>query len=277
MSTHRAPQIDNTVYDRLADTWWDARGLLNLLQSAINPWRVPYFQRILAQRRITPQSTRALDVGCGGGLLAEVFAALGFTVTGIDQSDASLAVARAHAALSGLRIGYQRGDAAALPFADATFEVVYCCDALEHLPDWDAALGEIARVLTPGGVFLYDTINRTRFSRIVTIHLLQDWPATRFFPPNLHVWRMFITPAELQAALERHGLHPQDARGIQLSARPRQLLQALRMLRAIRQYRAGALTSGALGQRIRLQEGSFMAANYMGYAVKEPSERAARP
>lgn len=267
MPARPSPQIDNTVYDQLADTWWDERGLLNLLKSALNPWRIPYFQRILAQRGIAPQGKRALDVGCGGGLLAEEFAAMGCAVTGIDPSEASLAVARAHAAQAGLRIHYQRGYAGALPFADATFEIAWCCDVLEHLPDWGAALGEIARVLKPGGIFFYDTINRTLVSRMVVINMLQVWPATRIFPPNLHAWRMFITPKELRAALEQHGLQPRDVRGVRPNLHP---IQALQLLRALRQYQAGTLSSRALGERLHLQEGAIMAANYMGYAVRAP-------
>lgn len=267
MSARPSPQIDNAIYDQLADTWWDEHGLLNLLKSSINPWRVPYFQRILAQRRITPQGKRALDVGCGGGLLAEEFAALGFAVTGIDPSDVSLSVARTHAAMTGLKIDYRHGDGAALPFENETFEVAYCCDVLEHLPDWDTALGELARVLKPEGVFFYDTINRTIFSKIVAIKLLQEWPPTRFFPPNLHVWQMFITPAELRASLERHGLHPQGVRGTRLP------VHLVRLLRAIRQYKAGKISSGEFGERIRLQEGPNLAGNYMGYAVKEQRSR----
>lgn len=266
MPARHSPQIDNAVYDQLANTWWDERGLLHLLKSSLSPWRVPYFRRILAQRGITPQGQHALDVGCGGGLLAEEIAAMGFAVTGVDPSEASLAAARAHAALAGLRIDYQRGHAGALPFADATFDIAWCCDVLEHVPDWGDALGEIARVLKPGGVFFYDTINRTFVSRIVVIDILQAWPATRIFPANLHVWRMFITPAELRAGMERHGLRPRDARGTWLSPNP---LQAFQTLHALHQYQAGRISSRALGERLHLREGPIMAANYMGYAVKE--------
>lgn len=255
-------QIDNQVYDRLADTWWDENGLLHILKSFINPWRVPYFQRILTQRQVNPHGKRALDLGCGGGLLAEEFAAMGFDVTGIDPSGESLAIAQAHAAKNGLRIDYQRGYGDALPFANETFEVAYCCDVLEHLPDWDSAIGELGRVLKPNGIFLFDTINRTVFSKVVAINLLQEWPYTRVLPPNMHVWRMFITPSELRASLERHGLHLQDMRGTSFSAHP------IRMLHAIRQYKAGSISGDELGKRIGLREGSNLAGSYMGYAVK---------
>src|SRR5438105_15848127 len=89
--------IDNDIYDRLADTWWRENGFLNLLQTTLNPWRVPYFKRALAALKIDPHGSRALDVGCGGGLLTEEVAAMGFSVTGIDPSRRSLEIARAHA------------------------------------------------------------------------------------------------------------------------------------------------------------------------------------
>ncbi|MDQ6885244.1 MAG: DinB family protein, partial [Candidatus Dormibacteraeota bacterium] len=100
---------DNDLYDQLADSWWDEGGVLNILKASINPWRVPYFQRILTRLHLEPEGKRALDVGCGGGLLAEEFATLGFAVTGVDPSEKSLAVARVHAAQQGLEIDYQLG------------------------------------------------------------------------------------------------------------------------------------------------------------------------
>jgi 2-polyprenyl-6-hydroxyphenyl methylase / 3-demethylubiquinone-9 3-methyltransferase len=254
-------QIDNNVYNRLADTWWDENGLLNILKAMVNPWRVPYFQRILTELQIDPSGKRALDVGCGGGLLAEEFAAMGFAVTGIDPSEASLAAARAHAAASGMRIDYRPGSGDELPFENETFDVVYCCDVLEHIPNWDAVIGEISRVLKQNGIFFYDTVNRTTFSKIVVIKMAQEWNFTRFFPPNVHVWEMFIKPEELIASLERHGLRNQDARGTKLG-------NPVRMISAMRQYRTGKISGSEFGRRLGFREGSNMAGSYMGYALK---------
>jgi 2-polyprenyl-6-hydroxyphenyl methylase/3-demethylubiquinone-9 3-methyltransferase len=261
MSSPTIPQIDNDVYNRLADTWWDENGLLNILKATVNPWRVPYFQRILTRLQIDPKGKRALDVGCGGGLLAEEFATMGFAVTGIDPSETSLAVARAHAAQNGLHIDYRLGYGDELPFENETFEVVYCCDVLEHIPNWDAVIGEIARVLKQNGIFFYDTINRTIFSKIVVIKIAQEWNLTRFFPPNLHVWEMFIKPEELSASLGRHGLHDQDLRGTKLG-------NPVGMLSAVRQYKTGKISGIEFGRRIGFREGPNMAGSYMGYALK---------
>jgi 2-polyprenyl-6-hydroxyphenyl methylase / 3-demethylubiquinone-9 3-methyltransferase len=209
----------------------------------------PNFQRILAELHIDPHGQRALDVGCGGGLLAEEFARLGFAVTGIDPSDKSIAVARVHAAQSGLQIEYRHGYGDALPFEDETFDVAYCCDVLEHIPNWGAVIGEFARVLKPSGLFFYDTISRTLFSKIVVIKLVQEWGFTRFFPPNAHVWEMFITPAELKAALERHELLHRDVRGTQHG-------NPVRMVHAMRQYKRGKISGSELGRRDRVPRGS---------------------
>lgn len=96
---------------------------------------------------------QAIDIGCGGGLLSEPFAAMGCEVTGIDQSLPTLEAASRHAQASGLSIDYRQGDAGALPFADHSFDVVCCSDVLEHVDSPAAVIGEIARVLKPGGVF----------------------------------------------------------------------------------------------------------------------------
>ena len=169
MTTPTTPDIDNNVYNRLADTWWDEKGFLNILKAARNPWNVPYFQRILTQLWIDPKGKRALDVGCGGGLLAEEFARMGYPVTGIDPSDKSLEVARAHATHNGLHIDYRLRYGHELAFENETFEVVYCCDVFEHIQNWDAVIGEIERVLKPNGVFLYDIVNRTTLARFLDV------------------------------------------------------------------------------------------------------------
>jgi 2-polyprenyl-6-hydroxyphenyl methylase/3-demethylubiquinone-9 3-methyltransferase len=254
--------IDNDLYNRLADTWWDEKGSLHLLKALLNPWRVPYFQRLLRQGKIDSQSTRTLDVGCGGGLLAEEFAVMGFPVTGIDPSDKSLAAARVHAAQRGLPIDYCLGSGASLPFEEESFELAYCCDVLEHIPNWDAVIGEIARVLKRGGVLFYDTINRTLYSKLVVIKLAQEWAYTRFLPPRLHVWEMFITPDELMLSLNRHGLQNKELVGTKANGNP------LKLFLALRRYKEGKLSGAEFGKWAGFKEGTNLSGSYMGYAVK---------
>jgi 2-polyprenyl-6-hydroxyphenyl methylase / 3-demethylubiquinone-9 3-methyltransferase len=259
----QAMPVDNTLYNTPGDIWWDETAGLSMLRTALNPARFGYFRMVLTERlHITPQGKAALDVGCGGGLLAEEFARLGCHVTGIDPSGPSLQTARAHAAASGLSIDYRAGVGEALPFLDQSFEIVYCCDVLEHVIDLDRVMAEIARMLTPGGVFFYDTINRTFLSKLFAIKLAQEWPATRFAPPHLHDWEQFIKPTELQALMSRHGLEPQEVVGLSLGARP------IAGLRAIRQYKRGVITAGDLGRQLRAHVSRNLSGSYAGYAIK---------
>jgi 2-polyprenyl-6-hydroxyphenyl methylase/3-demethylubiquinone-9 3-methyltransferase len=255
-------QIDNDLYDRLADTWWREDGFLNLLQTTLNPWRLPYFKRILGQLQIDPNGSRALDVGCGGGLLTEEIAALGFCVTGIDPSLRSLEIARAHAAQKSLRIEYRVGYGHDLPFESESFDVVFCCDVLEHVKDWDAVIRDMARVLRSGGVLMYDTINRTFASKLRSILIAQEWKWTRYAPPDTHVWEMFITPDEIAESFERNGLVQKDITGTAAKGNP---FQALRL---VRQYSRGKISSVEFGRGIDMAEGPVLSGSYMGYALK---------
>jgi 2-polyprenyl-6-hydroxyphenyl methylase/3-demethylubiquinone-9 3-methyltransferase len=203
-----------------------------------------------------------LDVGCGGGLLAEEFARLGCAVTGVDPSQESLAAAREHAATQGLAIGYQRGSGEALPFVADSFDVVYCCDVLEHVNDLRQVIAETARVLKPGGVYLYDTINRTPQSRLLVIKLLQEWRWTALMPPRLHDWNMFIRPAELGRLLEQHGLLPGGLTGLKPRAHP------LRLVQALRQRKRGRLSYAEAVERMDLGESADTSVSYIGYARK---------
>ena len=118
------------------------------------PFRLDYLNIVLPKLGIKPEGLRALDVGCGGGYLSEELARLGFNVSGVDPAPASLAAAQSHAKQSGLTIDYRVAQAESLPFPDGSFDLVTCCDVLEHVQDLDRTLSEIARVLKPGGIFI---------------------------------------------------------------------------------------------------------------------------
>jgi 2-polyprenyl-6-hydroxyphenyl methylase / 3-demethylubiquinone-9 3-methyltransferase len=255
--------VDNEIYNQHAETWWSEDGLLHFLKTAIQPARFGYFERILTQvLQLSPQGRSLLDVGCGGGILAEDFARLGCQVTGVDPSAPSLDAARQHAEQAGLRITYRQSGGEALPFGDATFDIVCCCDVLEHVDDVDAVIAEIARVLRPGGVFFYDTINRTVRSRLIAIKVLQEWEWSSFMPPGLHDWSMFIKPEELEAILERKGLRPQQVVGIVPERHP------LGLLKALRDRKKRKITLGELGRLLRSRVGKDTSVSYMGYAIK---------
>jgi 2-polyprenyl-6-hydroxyphenyl methylase/3-demethylubiquinone-9 3-methyltransferase len=255
--------IDNDVYDRLGGSWWDESSPLFLLHG-ITPGRFAYFREVLARQRAIPASgLRALDIGCGGGFLAEEFAALGCQVTGIDPSPPSIAAARAHAASRGLRIDYLIGPGEQLPVPDSAYDLAYCCDVLEHVSDVDRVISETARVLKPGGLYLFDTINRTAKSKLLTIKLMQDWPLTRVVDAAIHDWDMFIKPAELAGLLGRHGLTTGEITGLG----PRASVPA--MLGGFIAARRGRITYGEFSRRLDIGQVASTAISYMGFAVKE--------
>jgi 2-polyprenyl-6-hydroxyphenyl methylase/3-demethylubiquinone-9 3-methyltransferase len=254
---------DNLLFEAPGDPWWDDQGAFAALRTALNPARFDYFQRALTQRLgVNPLGQSTLDVGCGGGLLAEGFARLGCVVTGIDPAESALAVAQAHAAASGLDITYCVGAGESLPFRDQSFTIVICCDVLEHVADFNRVIAEISRVLAPGGVFFFDTINRTLLSDFLVIKLLQEWPVTRAVPPHLHDWNQFITPAELDAALSQSGLSRQEIVGLFPAVNP--LGAALALWR----YKRGAISVGELGRRAPFHVSKNRSASYAGYAIK---------
>ena len=256
-------QIDNGLYNEPANIWWDENHVLHLLKSSVNPARVGYFQRLLKDvLLIDSHETPALDVGCGGGILAEEFAGMGFHVVGIDPSEQSLATAREHAQSMSLTIDYQQATGESIPYADNTFSVVYCCDVLEHVRDLPKVISEIYRVTQPGGCFFFDTLNRTFLSKLVAIKIWQEWKSTAFMPPRLHEWRMFIQPEELKGLLTQAGFEFKEFRGTSPN------VSALKMISLLRKRASGKIGFKELGQRFKLLESNDLNVLYMGYAIK---------
>lgn len=260
--------VDNDLYRRMGHAWWDDdAGPYSTIRFFINPPRANYFARVLRQEGLLgkPGAT-LLDVGCGGGLLTEEFARMGLRVTGVDPAPESVATARTHAAEAGLDIDYRVGCGEALPFVDGTFDAVACCDVLEHVDEPADVIAEMARVLKPGGLLLYDTVNRTLRSWFAVIKLMQDWPSTTIFdagvPVQAHVWDKFLKPAEVAALLRRHNLEPREQRGIATSRNP------LACWLGLRQRAKGLLTFQELGKKLDFRESDDLSVSYMGFAVK---------
>ena len=255
--------INNHIYDDLAETWWDEKEFLHLLKVMVNPWRVPYFRDVLEKQYGQDLSrVHVLDIGCGGGVLTEEFAAMGCQVTGIDISPRSIEIARKHAARTGLSIEYHVGSATQLPFELERFEAVSCCDVLEHIHEWKQVIAEAGRVLKPGGLFFFDTINRTPESRVQFIFGLQEFPLTRLMPANTHVWEMFIRPEELTSALGENGFVSEDMKGGKIDKNP------LATLWDVQQQKQGRITFAELGRRLELKLDPDLSLNYLGYARK---------
>jgi len=198
---------DLSIYDKVADRWWsDEVRWLRVLRNMV-PGRLAWFDR-----HIDWAGKAVLDLGCAGGFMAEALAARGATVTGIDPAAEAVAAARRHAQAQGLSIRYDVGAGEALPYGDAAFDAVVCVDVLEHVADLDRVLAEVARTLRPGGLFLFDTINRNPLSRFVTVTMAED--VLRILPRGTHDPAMFITPAELRTSMQRAGLVPGPVTGL---------------------------------------------------------------
>jgi len=198
---------DLTIYDSAADRWWSddirwVRTLKNLV-----PGRLSWMDG-----QIDWPGKAVLDLGCAGGFMAEALTARGAQVTGIDPADQAIEAARAHAATEGHAITYDIGVGEALPYDDAAFDAVVCVDVLEHVQDLPAVMAEAARVLRPGGVFLFDTINRNLLARFVTITIAED--ILRLLPRGTHDPALFIKPAEMRAAMTEAGLVPGKFTGL---------------------------------------------------------------
>jgi 2-polyprenyl-6-hydroxyphenyl methylase/3-demethylubiquinone-9 3-methyltransferase len=198
--------IDNEYYEGMDELWWDPAGPAAILH-AINRPRVGFYLRQLGDLH----GRRILDAGCGGGLVARELAAAGAEVVGVDRSLGSLGVARRAANGSG-SFHPAQGRLEHLPFAGASFDAVVAADVLEHLPDLPAAVAELARVLAPGGSFLFDTVNRTPWSWFTAVFGLEQ--VLRMVPRGTHDWRLFIRPAELDRLLTGAGLARVEITGL---------------------------------------------------------------
>ena len=239
--------IDNEWYHELGDAWWDPEGVIAPLHE-INPTRVAYFCDVLGDLA----GKRILELGCGGGLMAEEYARRGATVTGIDRSVPSLRVARSHASEGGLSIRYAGSVAERLPFPDAAFDAVVSADVLEHVESVEQVIAEVARVLRPDGRFVYDTVNRTWKSRLLLV-----WLPERVFkiaPQHTHDYQRFIKPGELHSILATHGLTNCETRGLALKRNP--------VAAGISYARTRRLGGFVLGDDTAM--------SYVGYAVKSP-------
>jgi 2-polyprenyl-6-hydroxyphenyl methylase/3-demethylubiquinone-9 3-methyltransferase len=207
MKMNERVRNDLTIYDDVADRWWsDDIRWVRTLQNLV-PGRLAWFDRHVEWDGLT-----VLDLGCAGGFMAEALAKRGAKVKGIDPASQAIHAARTHAAEAGLKIQYDVGVGEELPYDDAAFDVVVCVDVLEHVEDLSQVLAEVVRVLKPGGLFLFDTINRNRLSRFVTITLAED--ILRLLPKGTHDPELFIRPAELSTAVEKAGLVPGQMTGL---------------------------------------------------------------
>lgn len=205
-------------------------------------------------------------MGCGGVLFAEELAKLGVPVTGIDPSILSIKVADQHARQSELAIDYYAAHGEQLPFKTSAFDIVCCCDVLEHVNDLNLVIKESARVLKPGGVYFYDTINRTWFSKFTVINLIQEWEFARVMPRGVHDWNKFIKAQELDEIMIRNNLEPRDRIGLHPKMDPVANIKRLFMLRKVKR---GRIRYSRLAEGMIFRPGRRQFINYMGYSIKK--------
>ena len=217
-------QVNQTVddaeiakFEAMATEWWDPNGKFKPLHM-LNPTRLDYITRQIAAefgRDLTMPlpfaGLRLLDIGCGGGLLAEPMARLGAEVVGADAAPRNIPVAQIHAQKSGLTIDYRHTTAEALAAAGEQFDVVLNMEVVEHVADPLAYLTACQQLLKPGGLMICSTINRNPKSFLMAI--IGAEYVMRWLPKGTHEWAKFITPDELYDLIRKVGLDPVDRKG----------------------------------------------------------------
>jgi 2-polyprenyl-6-hydroxyphenyl methylase / 3-demethylubiquinone-9 3-methyltransferase len=239
-------RVDNSWYADLGSRWYDADDTPIALLRAEARHRNPWLAALLGEPR------DVLDLGCGGGLLANYLAERGHRVTGIDTTAENLAVAWAHDHTGTVR--YERGDACALPYPDASFDVVCAMDLLEHVEQPQQLIGEAARVLRPGGLLCFHTFNRSWLANLIVIKGVELFVANA--PKDMHVLRLFRTPAEVAAMCRAAGLEITELHG----SRPRFTWPLWRML-----------ATGRVGEDFAFTWTRSLALGYTGIARTRPT------
>jgi 2-polyprenyl-6-hydroxyphenyl methylase / 3-demethylubiquinone-9 3-methyltransferase len=205
-------------FSALAAEWWDPHGKMAVLHK-FNPVRLGYIRDAACKRfdRNAKQlgslkGLRILDIGCGGGILCEPLARLGATVLGADPSEKNIAAAKLHAEQSELAIDYRVATAEALADAGERFDTVLAMEVVEHVADVKLFVSRCAEMVQPGGLMIAATINRTLKSFALAIVGAEY--VLRWLPRGTHTWDKFVTPDELEIAMERAGLATTDERGV---------------------------------------------------------------
>jgi 2-polyprenyl-6-hydroxyphenyl methylase/3-demethylubiquinone-9 3-methyltransferase len=198
-------------FSRLAGQWWDPHGPMAALHK-FNPVRLAYIRDRAAAhfdreptRLDSLAGLRILDIGCGGGILCEPLARLGAAVVGADPSENNIAAARRHAAQSGLTIDYRSTTAEALAQAGERFDLVLAMEVVEHVADVGLFVELAAGMVKPGGLLFVATLNRT--AKSFALAIVGAEYILRWLPRGTHQWDKFVTPNELEIAIEQTGLH----------------------------------------------------------------------
>jgi len=205
-------------FGALADEWWDPKGKFRPLHK-FNPVRLGYIREQAISHFGKDGSTmrpleglRILDIGCGGGLLCEPLTRLGAQLTGVDAAERNIAVAKLHAAKSGLSIDYRASTAEALAAAGEAFDIVLNMEVVEHVDNVPLYMKSCADLVAPGGLMVTATINRT--ARAFALAIIGAEYVLGWLPRGTHSYEKFLTPDEIGALLTRNGLKITDKCGV---------------------------------------------------------------
>ena len=205
-------------FSRLAAQWWDTRGPMAALHK-FNPVRLAYIRDRAAEhfgrdpaRLDSLAGLRVLDIGCGGGILSEPLARLGARVVGADPSESNIAVAKHHAERAGLSIDYRAAAAEALVQSGEKFDVVLAMEVVEHVTDLGLFIELAAGLVAPGGLLFVATLNRT--AKSFALAIVGAEYILRWLPRGPHRWEKFVTPNELEIAIEQSGFKVADEIGV---------------------------------------------------------------
>ena len=217
LTTDTVDPAEVAKFEAMAAEWWDPNGKFKPLHM-LNPCRLDYIvDQISAEFGRDPKGAkpfaglRILDIGCGGGLLAEPMARLGAEVVGADAAARNIPVARVHAEQSGLEIDYRHTTAEAMAAQGEQFDAVLNMEVVEHVADPAGYLRACHDLMKPGGLMICSTLNRNPKSYVMAIIGAEH--VMRWLPKGTHEWSKFITPDELFALLSGAGLEPVDRKG----------------------------------------------------------------
>ncbi len=196
------------LFDKYADDWWNENGVFKVLH-LIRPIRLKYILNQINNPK--NKKLKILDVGCGGGLVSESLAKLGFDVTGIDFVEKNIEVAKLHSSKKKLKIRYLKRDIEK-NFVKDKFDIIIIFELLEHLEDWKDFLSKIKRNLNKNGIIIISTINRNIISKFLAISVAEN--LLKWVPKNTHQYDKFIRPNEIDDLLKKNKFHFMNKKGL---------------------------------------------------------------
>ncbi len=245
------PPVNNSFYGDLGDRWYDDSDHPVALLRAETQNKLGYVCNVLNNASL-PANAEILDIGCGAGFISNPLANQNYRVTGLDIAEGAIKTAEKFSDPT-KKSHYVTGDAYQLPFADKSFDVVMMLDFLEHIDDMPRALGEAARVLRDGGIFIFHTFNKTWLAYLLVIRAVEIF--SRGCPEHMHVYHLFRDPKEVAAACKNLGMIVQDTVGVRPKVESVAFWKSLVTRRLAKGFSFKIIKSTQIG--------------YMGYARKQ--------